>query len=128
MNKVAFWQTPTWGSSADIQMYGPGPYYLHVVTQFPAGTFRLTPNATATPVQLGAWHRVEWHMKYGSGGADGVVEWWLDGVLQGRYTNVQTPNDAGFIEYQFSPTWGGNDGTKTEDDYYLYDHVKLSRG
>ncbi|MBI4500747.1 MAG: Ig-like domain-containing protein [Gemmatimonadetes bacterium] len=127
VNKVAFWQTGTWGSSADLQMYGPGPYYLHVVTQFPGGTVRLPPNATATAVTLGVWHRVEWHMRYGSGGADGLVEWWLDGVLQGRYANVQTPGDGGFIEYQFSPTWGGLDGTKTEDDYFLFDHVKLSR-
>ena len=105
---------------------GPAPYYMHVVTQFPGGTYRLPPNMTATPIELGKWHRIEWHVKYATSGNDGLVEWWMDGVLQGRYANVQTPNDRGFIEYQFSPTWGGAGGVKTENDYFLYDQLKLS--
>jgi hypothetical protein len=29
--------------------------------------------------------------------------------------------------FQFSPTWGGNEGdVKNETDYYWYDHVHLS--
>jgi hypothetical protein len=72
--------------------------------------------------------RVEWHVQYATaGGADGLVEWWLDGVLQGRYADVRTPEDRGFIEYQFSPTWGGIDGVKTAPDYFRFDQVKLSR-
>jgi hypothetical protein len=128
VNKVAFWQTDTWGSNVDIQMYGPAPYYLHVVTQFPAGEVRLRPNITAAPVSLGTWHRVEWHMTYASspGGNDGLVEWWLDGTLQGRYTNVQTPTDRGFTEFQLSPTWGGVDGVKHEEDFFVYDEVNVS--
>jgi hypothetical protein len=51
----------------------------------------------------------------------------MDGILQGRYTNVRTPNDAGFIEYQFSPTWGGEGGLKTENDYFMFDSVHLSK-
>jgi hypothetical protein len=129
VNKIGFWYTPTWGSSVDIQMYGPAPYVLHVVAQFPTGTIRMVPNVTTTPVALGQWHRIELHFKYASaaGASDGVVEFWMDGVLQGRYTNVRTPGDAGFNEFQLSPTWGGLDGTKTENDYYQFDHVKLSR-
>ncbi len=135
VNKIAFWQTPTNGSSADIQMYGQPPsipFVLHAYLEFPNTNdngVRLTPNVNSTTVTLGQWHLVEWHMKYATDSAsgDGLVEWWLDGVLQGRYTNVQTPNDAGFYEFQVSPTWGGmGTDTKTEQDYYWFDHVHLS--
>lgn len=128
VNKIAFWFTPTAGSSLDIQMYGPAPYYLHVVTEFPVGSFRLTPNVTATPVALGQWHKIEWYVKYSTTGTsgDGIVKWWLDGVLQGYYTNLQMPDDAGFNTFDMSPTWGGVDGVKTETDYYWYDQVHIS--
>jgi len=128
VNKIAFWYSQN-HQPIDIQMYGTPPYRLDVVTQFSAGTFRLAPNVTTSPVTLGVWHKIEMHAKYASsaGGSDGIVEWWMDGVLQGRYTNVNTPSDAGFQEFQISPTWGGLGGTKTENDYYMYDDVHLSR-
>ena len=55
---------------------------------------------------------------YGRG--DGIIRWWMDGVLVGDYTNVKFPNDNGFVEYQISPTWGGNTGdVKTENRLLL---------
>ncbi len=131
VNKLAFWFTASNASSIHIEMYGPDPgnFYLHVVPQFPTGTARLTPNVTATRVTLGVWHRVEWYMRYATGPirGDGVVLWWLDGVLQGRYANLRTPADAGFTEFKFSPTWGGIGDTKAQTDYFWFDHVRLSR-
>jgi hypothetical protein len=128
VNKIAFWYTTTAGQNIDIQMYGTPPYRLDVVVEFPSAT-RLAPNVTTSAVTLGVWHKIEWHAKYASsaGSGDGLVEWWMDGVLQGRYTNIQTPNDAGYAQYQISPTWGGLDGVKTENDYYRYDDIHLSR-
>jgi hypothetical protein len=127
VNKIAFWYT-SGGGSIDLQMYGTPPYRLDVVREFGSGTSRMPANEAKSSVTLGVWHKIEWHAKYASGNntSDGVVEWWMDGVLQGRYTNVQTPNDAGFAQYQISPTWGGLGGAKTENDYYLYDDVHLS--
>jgi hypothetical protein len=124
VNKIAFWQSQTGGNPSYMLMHGPAPYWIDVVVI----ANHMEPNVNKTVITLGQWHRLEWHLKYATTGSsgDGLAEWWVDGVLQGRYTNVQTPNDAGFIEYQFSPTWGGVSGTKTEDDYYWYDHVKLS--
>ena len=52
----------------------------------------------------------------------------MDGVLQGSYADLQTPGDAGFSEYQLAPTWGGLYSTKTETDYYWFDHARISRG
>jgi len=128
VNKIAFWYTTSTGRSMDLQMYGSPPYQLHVVSELTSGGIRMPPNVTPSTVTLGVWHRIEWHLKYASssGGSDGLVEWWMDGVLQGRYTNVQTPSDAGYAQYQISPTWGGVDGVKSENDYFLYDEIHLS--
>ncbi|HEX4632916.1 MAG TPA: Ig-like domain-containing protein [Gemmatimonadales bacterium] len=128
VNKILFWYTAS-NYNIDIQMYGPAPYYLHVVQEFPSGSIRFKPNVNATPVTLGQWHKIEWYIKYAtsSTSADGVVKWWLDGVLQGSYANIQTPPDAGLFEYKISPTWGGVNDTKSETDYYWYDQVHISR-
>ena len=34
---------------------------------------------------------------------DGVIRWWVDGVLNGNYANVHYPAGS-FIEYQYAPT------------------------
>lgn len=93
---------------------------LHVLPEYP-GDFRWRdPNVNATIVTLGQWHRVEWYATKA-----GTLKWWLDGVLQGSYTNVT--NAFNFDMFQFSPTWGGNIGArKRETDHYLFDHVHLS--
>src|SRR5258708_40132491 len=110
-------------------MCGPAPYMLHVVTEYPNDNRRFKPNVNSTPVALGTWHLIEWYVKYAttSSSADGVVTWWMDRVLQGKYVNVQTPADGGYINFKISPTWGGGGSTKTETDYYWFDHVVLSR-
>jgi hypothetical protein len=111
-------------------MYGAGSTYtINVEPEFAGDTRRLAPNVTTTPVTLGAWHRIEWYVKYATTGTskDGITQWWIDGVLQGTYTDLQTPADTGFIEYQLAPTWGGVDGTKTETDFYWFDHAHISK-
>ena len=128
VNKILFWYTATSGQSIDIQMYGPAPYHLHVVTEFPSGSIRFQPNVNSTAVTLGQWHKIEWYIKYATTATsgDGIVKWWMDGVLQGSYSNIQTPDDAGFIEWKLSPTWGGIGDTKSETDYYWFDQAHIS--
>ena len=101
---------------------------IDVVPEFDNDTRILTANVQATPVVLGTWHKIEWYLKYSSSasGRDGVTRWWLDGVLQGEYTNLQMPEDAGFVEYDFSPTWGGAGGVKTQTDFFWIDHAYIS--
>ncbi len=129
VNKILFWFTGNSSNSIDIQMYGPAPYHLHVVSEFPSGSIRFQPNVNSTSVTLGQWHKVEWYIKYATTATsgDGVIKWWLDGVLQGSYSNLQTPDDAGFTEWKLSPTWGGMGGNKTETDYYWFDQAHISR-
>jgi hypothetical protein len=53
------------------------------------------------------------------------MEWWLDGILQGRYTDIAFPVQS-FAQFTISPTWGGIGGVKTESDYYWFDRVRVS--
>lgn len=129
VNKIQF----VFAESADVYMamYGRpgGPYELRVIPQWREhdGTW-LTPNAANVSPSLGQWHRIEWYLKYESspGAADGVIKWGLDGVLLGDYTAVRFPPDAGFIEYQLSPTWGGVGDVKRETDFYRFNHTYIS--
>jgi len=130
VNKIAFLFSSGTLGSIYIMMYneGSGPT-IQVEPQFSGDVRRLAPNVTATQVTLGAWHRIEWYVKYATTGSshDGIVRWWVDGVLQGSYTDLQTPGDSGFVEYTIAPTWGGVGGTKSETDFYWYDQYHISR-
>jgi len=131
VNKIAFILTTETGldGEAAIIMFGTGgPFTVQVLSEFPGDTRRLSPNLNATPVTLGAWHRVEWVIKFSSTDSthDGASEWWLDGVPQGSYTDLMMPVDPGFKEFQLAPTWGGVVGTKAERDFFCYDHAHTS--
>ena len=64
------------------------------------------------------------------GASNGVMDWWLDGVQIGHYTDVvfrtaQYP--SGFWGRQYDPVWGGGGGAaKTRTDYLWIDHTYLS--
>ncbi len=129
VNKMQF----LYATDADIAMvmYGPptGPFEIRVMPQWRehGGTW-LTPNVNRRPIALGRWHSVEWYVKYEStyGAGDGIVQWWVNRELAGRYTNVRFPDDDGFTEYQISPTWGGVGDSKTRSDYFRFDHSYIS--
>src|SRR6185295_851109 len=109
-------------------MYGPngGPYQLRVAPEWGNWSW-LTPNVNDVPVALGSWHKIELYFKYNSSGPNGIVRWWMDGTLIGDYTNVSFPSSGCFAEFQFSPTWGGVGDTKSETDYFWFDHAHISR-
>jgi hypothetical protein len=100
----------------------PGPAReLRAVTEFSTDARNLDPNVTTTAITLGQWHRIEVHLKKSAH----LLEWWLDGILQGRYTDIAFPVQS-FGQFTISPTWGGVGGAKTESDYYWYDRVRIS--
>lgn len=70
----------------------------------------LLPNITATPVTRNVWHTVELYGKASttSTSRDGIVRWWLDGVLQGNYTNVNY-GPGPFTKFNWTSTWSGGD-------------------
>jgi hypothetical protein len=125
-NKVA--QVFSQGSDGCIVLdlqWNRGAYSIVPVTEFPRDNRNLYPNENNPSVTLGRWHRVEWYLKYGTG-TTGIAKVWIDGTLVSSYPDITYPNDSGFAQVQFSPTFGGTGPAKTEDDYYWYDHVHIS--
>jgi hypothetical protein len=91
-----------------------------LLPEYPGDYVWRRPNVNSTVVTLGQWHKVEWYVH-----KNGTVKWWLDGLLQGSYTDADNPVNFGM--FQFSPTWGGNVGArKSWTDHYWYDHVRLA--
>ena len=132
VNKIAllFPSTSGGGTIYVMMFHDGGTYTIQVETTFESDTRRLEPNITATPVVLGAWHQIEWYVRYSSNPSsrDGVVRWWLDGVPQGEYTDLQMPPDAGFTQYTIRPVWGGAEGdTKKQQDSFVYGRVHISK-
>jgi hypothetical protein len=125
VNKIYFLLGGACGNLIPI-MYGPpgGPYQLRVAPEWGNWSW-LTPNVNAIPIVLGSWHKIELYFKYNTPGT-GIVRWWMDGTLLGDYTNISFPASGCFTEFQFSPTWGGVGGVKTETDYFWFDHAYVS--
>ncbi len=118
------------GSDLPLVMYGPpgGPYDLRAEPEFVGiGSSWLAPNVNQVAVTLGTWHRIEWLVSEDATTSPptGIVRWWLDGQLIGDYTGVPFPA-APIVDYKISPTWGGAGDTKTETDYFWFDHTHLS--
>lgn len=146
INKIAFQFTDLTGGQLIQIMFGNGgsePYRVMSSLEFNGvdnshlgngygdapGTWQLFGNASEGKVTLGHWHRIEVYIKKGtsSSSKNGIIRWWVDGILVGNFSNVNYPTPP-FIEYQFSPTWGGAVGArKSEEDYYYYDHVRISQ-
>ncbi len=130
VNKIHFLYLADGGDVAMVMHGGvAGPYELRVLPQWREHTRSwLTSNVANPPIRPGAWHRIEWHLKYESspGAGDGTIRWWVDGRLSGSHNDVRFPDDAGFAEYQMSPTWGGVGDVKRQTDSYRFDHTYVS--
>ena len=84
---------------------------------------------TAVDVALGEWHQIEVYFKMSSAddAEDGIVKLWVDGTQVGNYTTANFDASDPFVELKISPTWGGSTGeTKSEQDFFWYDHVRVS--
>ena len=106
-------------------LQGP-PYKIGANTEWaPYGQQVWYPNVTTTWVTPGTWYRVEFYYRWetvpGSSG-DGIIRWWVNGVLNGNYTNVHYPNAAGFQQFEFAPTRL----QVTAEQYMYIDHTYVS--
>jgi uncharacterized protein YjdB len=86
---------------------------LYVDTNYPN-------NGAHTPLTLGAWHRFEILVDR----SGGILKIWIDGALNLSYTGV---NYNTFDQFELAPTWGGAVGTKSENDFFWYSGVHLSK-
>ena len=106
-------------------MPGP-PYRIGVNTEWaPYGQRIWLPNLTTTYVNPGEWHRLEFYYRWettpGISG-DGIIRWWVDGVLNGNYTNIHYPASS-FIEFQYAPTL---QNPPPAEQYMYVDHTYVS--
>lgn len=88
------------------------------------GVYNLAPNVntSSSVVTLGDWHKFEHYFKpsSASGVADGIIRWWLDGVLIGDYTDIKWI-DSEFVweVWRWEPVWGGTGGPNVDHEQYL---------
>jgi uncharacterized protein YjdB len=124
VNKIVFQFLGGGGGGGQVYLAMWNNRVLRLTTELSTGpNANFDPNVNTTLVTLGVWHRVEMRLRK----SPSLAQWWLDGVLQGSYTNISWPSNS-MDEFQIAPTWGGVGGSnKTENDYYWFDQVHLSR-
>jgi hypothetical protein len=104
---------------------GP-PYKIGANTEWsPYGQRIWYPNVTTTWVSPGTWYRIEFYYRWettpGSSG-DGIIRWWVNGVLNGDYTNVTYPSAGGFQQFEYAPS-----RQRVNVEQYMYiDHTHVS--
>ncbi len=128
-----------------VQMNGPpeGPFALIMTTEFTTSNGHLANSWGDDPgarqlggnvrggnyiVTPGRWYDIEVYFRMSTTptSRDGILQWWVNGIPVGDYRTVNFDAAHPFDEFQFSPTWGGVGGAKTEEDDFWYDHVRLS--
>lgn len=86
------------------------------------------PNVTTTPINPGTWYRVEVYMKASTCPTcrDGAVKWWINGVLNGNYSNFAYGPLVN--EWVWSETWdgAGNGAGFTSNPSHYIDHLHIS--
>ena len=79
------------------------------------------------------WHKIEVYLKASTTGTsrDGIVRWWLDGVLVGSYTNVNLA-PGGYEDFQINHTWDGSGifsppyRDMNKEWHHYWDHLYIS--
>jgi hypothetical protein len=101
------------------------PHRINIVTTWPAYGYKFwEPNATKTDVHYDQWYRIEWYVKWESspGAGNGVIRWWVNGVLNGDYTTVQFPACC-LQQFEFAPTL---QNPPPAEQYMYVDHTYIS--
>lgn len=86
------------------------PHHINVNTEWEPYAQRFwEPNTMTTPIGYDRWYRLEWYLQWESapGAGDGVIRWWVDGVLNGDYRIINYPSsipDDAFSQFEFAPT------------------------
>lgn len=86
------------------------------------------PNAGPSLITIGQWTRLETYIKKSTTNTsrDGIVRWWVNGVLGGNYTNVNY-GALGLNEWVWSETWDGalNPPANVDWEHWL-DHLFIA--
>lgn len=115
-----------------IRLQGLGGLYSDG-TNPPAEDVNLNPNVagqTSIKFVRGQWYKWEVVTSAGTpGGANGTIDWWINGVHVGHYTGipyVPPGGSASWEIFKWDPTWGGIGGTVPADQFMYVDHIRIS--
>lgn len=134
--KITFlWTTPNGAGQVYTNLYHQGgnevtgwvqgpPYRIGVNTEWQPYAQKIwLPNVGTTFINPGEWHRIEFYYRWGAAG-DGVIQWWVDGVLNGDYRTVSYPPvGLGFSQFEFAPTL---QIPPPAEQYMYIDHTYIS--
>jgi hypothetical protein len=101
------------------------PHRINIATTWDFYGYKFwEPNVTATPIYYDRWYRIEWYMKWTSspGATDGIMRWWVNGLLNGDYRTVSYPSGA-FVQFEFAPTL---QNPPPAEQYMYIDHTYIS--
>ena len=87
------------------------------------------PNVGPGLLTRGVWTKIEAYVKSSTTNTsrDGIVRWWINGVLVGNYTNLNYGGTAGINEWVWSETWDGFvNPVPTQDWSHYLDHLYIS--
>ena len=125
---------PNAGSANFFIAFGPNTNGLnnaHLFGGDPIGN--AFPNMSSGVVQTGVWTKLESYIRCSTTrtSQDGVVKWWVNGVLAGHYTtmNYCGPNSEGLDDWTWNETWDGAQDMGVSNtvawEHYI-DHVYIS--
>lgn len=86
------------------------------------------PNINLNPCIPGTWYHLETVLQQSiNGQANGRVQWWINGVLQGDYSNVlfRSTGNSLFDAINLDPIWGGG-GVTSRPMWFDLDHIYIS--
>lgn len=87
------------------------------------------PNVGNGMLTRGVWTKIEAYVKASTTNTsrDGIVRWWINGVMAGNYTNLNYGGQAGINEWVWSETWDGfvNPVPSVEWNHFI-DHLYIS--
>lgn len=110
-------------------MFGPNAGNVDNSHTCSGGGFTCLPNVgSGQTAPAGNWFKIEAYMKSSTTNTsrDGIVRWWVNGVMAGNYTNMNL-SSAGLNEWVWSETWDGTvNPVPTVDWSHFIDHLHIS--
>lgn len=130
-NGVFLFNNASLNNGSGVMIFAPNTGNLsnqHITGSSDPGV-PIFPNVGNGTLTRGVWYKLQAYMKKSTNATsqDGILRWWINGVLVGNYTNVNYP--GGFNEWLWSETWDGtpNFTVNVQWEHWL-DHVYISTG
>ena len=101
-DKTVIYNNQNGGDWNNCHLTGAGGRY----GDWPGG-FNFLGNINGSSLARGQWHKIEFLLKHSTTATsrDGIVRWWVDGVLRGNYTTLNQHTYTNY--FSLNHTWDG---------------------